>query len=237
MTTIHLVLRYAHISMGMLALLSGAAAMVLPKGSRPHKRSGDAFFVSMLIMAASGTAISIFITPVRGNIMGGTLALYMVATAWATVVRAPGRVGRFEVGAALGGLAIAAAGLVFGLRAASAPNGLLDHYPAAFYFIFGGVALFAAGLDAGVIARGGVTGAARLTRHLWRMCLAMFMATSSFFLGQAKLFPLAVRESGVLKIPVILVVGALLWWLVRVRVVPLVRRRWTLRRSAIPRPT
>jgi hypothetical protein len=43
------------------------------------------------------------------------------------------------------------------------------------------------------------------------MCLAMYMATASFFLGQAKLFPAAVRESGVLTVPVVLVIGAMLY--------------------------
>jgi hypothetical protein len=47
MTTVHLVLRYAHISMGMLALASGAAAMILRKGSRPHRQSGNVFFAKL----------------------------------------------------------------------------------------------------------------------------------------------------------------------------------------------
>ncbi len=72
--------------------------------------------------------------------------------------------------------------------------------------------------------RGGLAGAQRLTRHLWRMCVAMFMATASFFLGQAKLFPPGVRQSGVLALPVLLVIGALVYWLVRVRLWPRLRR-------------
>jgi hypothetical protein len=56
------------------------------------------------------------------------------------------------------------------------------------------------------------------------MCIAMFMATASFFLGQAKLFPADVRASGVLKIPVLLVIGALLYWVIRMQVWPRLRK-------------
>jgi hypothetical protein len=63
------------------------------------------------------------------------------------------------------------------------------------------------------------------------MCLAMLIATASFFLGQAKLFPPAVRASGVLRVPVLLVLGALLYWLVRVQLWPRVRRG---RRTPLP---
>ena len=52
----------------------------------------------------------------------------------------------------------------------------------------------------------------------------MFVATGSFFLGQAKVFPAEVRASGVLKIPVLLVIGAFLYWVIRVQVWPRLRR-------------
>jgi len=82
-----------------------------------------------------------------------------------------------------------------------------------------------------MIARGGVVGAARLTRHLLRMCLAMFMATASLFLGQPKVFPMALRHSGLLPVPVVLVVLALLYSLIRIRVWPWVRRVRAARRA------
>jgi hypothetical protein len=36
-------------------------------------------------------------------------------------------------------------------------------------------------------------GPARVRRHLWRMCFAMFIATGSFFLGQANVLPEPLR--------------------------------------------
>ncbi len=230
MTIEHLILRYAHISMATLALLSGAAALTFRKGSPLHRQSGNVFFVSMLIMSGTATYISIFITPVASNIMGGLMALYLTSTAWLTVWRRPRQTGRLEIGAALLGLVTAIAGITFGLEAASSPNGIMDDFPATGYFIFGSVALLGTVLDVRVIARGGLTGTARITRHLSRMCLAMFMATGSFFLGQAKLFPAEVRESGVLPIPAFLPLALLIYWLIRVRVWPSIRKAWALRR-------
>ena len=231
MTTTHLVLRWAHISMAMVGLVSGAAAMTLRKGSRAHRLSGNAFFVSMLIMSAAGATIALFITPVGANVMGGLTAFYLTATAWTTVWREPGATGRAEIGLALLGLAAAVTGLTFGVQAANSPTGMKDRFPAVGYFVFATVLLLGAALDARMIARGGFTGPARLTRHLARMCLAMFMATGSFFLGQAKYFPAEVRESGVLRIPAFLPLALLVYWLVVVRVWPRLRKLRTPRLS------
>ena len=233
MTTAHLVLRYTHISMGMVGLVSGAVSMSLRKGSRPHLLAGNVFFVSMLIMSGAGAFIAAFLNPNMGNVMGGLLAFYLTATAWMTVRREPGETGRTEIALASLALTTAAAGIAFAIQAANSPTHSLNGYAPVFYVIFASAALLGALLDVRMIARGGFTGAARTTRHLCRMCLAMFMATASFFLGQAKLFSPEVRASGVLRIPVFLVIGAFLFFLIRLRVIPLVRRRARAVRGAV----
>lgn len=224
MTLTHLILRWAHISMGLVGILSGAAALTFRKGSRPHQMVGQVFFVSMLIMSSMGATLAMTYSPNRGNVMGGGITLYMVATAWATVWRKPGETGRLEIALALLGLTVASAGFAFGVMAATAPDNTLDKYHPPLYFIFGSVALLLVAFDVRMIVRGGLMGTSRLTRHLLRMCLAMFMATASLFLGQPKVFPMAVRHSGLLPVPVVLVVLALLYSLIRVRVWPRVRR-------------
>ncbi len=229
MTLTHLILRWAHISMGLVGILSGAAALTFRKGSRPHQLVGHVFFVSMLIMASMGATLAMTYSPNRGNVMGGGMTLYMVATAWATVWRKPGETGRVEIALALLGSTVAAAGFTFSVMAASAPDNMLDKYHPPLYFIFGSVALLLTAFDVRMIARGGITGAARLTRHLLRMCLAMFIATASLFLGQPKVFPMAIRHSGLLPVPVLLVVAALLYSLIRIRVWPRLRRMRTAR--------
>lgn len=229
MTIDHLILRYAHISMGSLALLSGAAAMTFRKGSWLHRHAGNVFFVSMLIMAATGVYISIFITPAMGNVMGGGMTFYLTATAWLTVWRKPGEMGRLETALVFLGLAMAIAGITFGVLAIQSPDGRFSGYGPPLYFIFSAAALLATVLDVRMIARGGFTGTARLTRHLSRMCFAFFIATGSFFFGQAKLFPTEVRESGLLAIPALLPFALLLFWVIRVRVLPLIKKAWAPR--------
>ena len=232
MTTTHLVLRYAHIAMGTLSLLAGAGAMMLRKGSRSHAIAGETFVVAMLLMAGTGTIMSLAIVPVMGNVMGGLLTMYMVITAWATAYRPPRQAGAHEYLGMVFGIAIGVAGIVFGLEAASRTPQRLHGYDAMFYYIFGGIALLGAALDARMIARGGFSGSQRTARHLSRMCLAMYMATMSFFIGQAKLMPAWIREVRLNLIPVLLVVGALIFWLVKIRLLPALKR--VRRASAVP---
>lgn len=229
MTLDHLILRWIHISMGMTALISGFAAMSFLKGSSLHRQSGNVFFVSMLIMAATGTYISIFITPTMGNVMGGSMTFYLTATAWLTVRRMPGQVGRLEVVAAFLGLCVAIAAITFAVWAIQSPTGRFGGYGPPLYVIFGGAALLGVILDVRMLLHGGFKGTARLTRHLTRMCFAFFIATGSFFFGQAKLFPVAIRESGVLSIPALLPFALLLYWVIRVRIWPKLRRGRALR--------
>src|SRR5258708_3916868 len=78
----------------------------------------------------------------------------------------------------------------------------------------GSVALLAAAGDVRMLVRGGVFGAQRVARHLWRMCFGLFIATGSFlaqrrviaFLGGPKIMLLA-------ALPSILMI----FWLIRVR--------------------
>jgi len=231
--TAHLLLRWIHIAMGTLALGAGASAMLLPKGSRAHARAGTLFFGAMMTMAGSGAVLAAFFVPNAGNVMGGLLASYLTLTGWTTVWREPRRTGRLEIAGALLGAFTAIAGFRWGVEAVAGTRQMLDGYPYQLYFAFGGAALIGAALDARMIARGGCGGAQRTSRHLTRMCLAMYMATASFFLGQAKLFPVAVRESGVLTVPVVLVIGAMLYWLVRVRLWAAVRRLRAHRPAAL----
>lgn len=206
---------------------------MLRKGSRWHRYSGNAFFVSMLIMSALGAFIAAFLKPSMGNVMGGLLTFYLVLTAWTTVWRKPGETGALEIGGAVLGVATFAAAAMWARAASAAPTHRFGGYPVAFFMIFGGVILFATLLDVRMIIRGGIRGTPRITRHLWRMCVAMFMATASFFLGLAsKRFPAAVRESGLTVVPVILVVVALVYFLLRIRVLPLWRQRRAMRLAA-----
>jgi hypothetical protein len=228
------VLLAVHSTAGMLALLGGAASMANPKGSARHKGWGNLFFISMMTLTATGVYMAMVIRPVMGNVMGSGVPLYLTATAWLTMRREPNRVGRLEVVALLWGVTVFVAGVTFGRMALDHPRGTLDGYPAPFYFVMAGVAMLGCIFDIRMIARGGVAGVARTTRHLIRMCAALLMLTTAFFLGRARDFPIEIRESGVLKIPVFLMLGLFLYWLVKVRAVPMLRRFRSRRAIVIP---
>jgi uncharacterized membrane protein len=233
MTLGHLILRYAHITCGLLALGAAAGAMVYPKGSTLHRQHGNLFVIAMVVMSLTGLYISLFITPVYANIMGGSMAFYLTVTAWLAAWRKPEETGRLEIAAMIWGFAVAAVGVTFGVLALDSPNRMLQGFPHVGYFVFATAALAGALLDFRMINRGGFTGSARTARHLSRMCFAMFMATGSFFLGQAKLFPAEVRQSGVLLIPAFLPFALLIYWMIRIRLWPSIRKGWALR--SVPR--
>lgn len=220
MATVQLLLRYTHITAGLLTLSCGLLAMSLPKGTRPHRLAGNVFFGSMVVLASGGIVLSLVRVPNMGNIMGGLTALYMVTTAWTTVLRPPGRTGRSEVVAALGGLVVGGGATALGVQAANSPDGLFYGYPPLMYFIFAGVLFAASALDVRMILRGGVLGLPRTVRHLTRMSLAFFMATASFFFGQPKFVPAFLRDTGLYVVAGLLPLGLMLFFLVRVRVWP-----------------
>jgi peptidoglycan/LPS O-acetylase OafA/YrhL len=121
-----------------------------------------------------------------------------------------------DFGAMLVALTIGIAGIYFGFEALNSPSGTKDGFPAPPYFIFGAVALLAGLLDIRMLLARGIQGAHRLARHLWRMCFALCIATASFFLGQAQVFPEPIRIIPLLAIPVVVVLLLMLYWLARV---------------------
>ena len=212
-----------HIGAGGLALASGAAALAVRKGGRGHSLAGTVFFVSMLAMSGIGAAVAPFL-PQRISAVAGLITFYLTITGWMTVRRPAGAVGRFEIATLILALAAAAADFTFALQGANRPNGLLDGQPSQPGFIFGVLALFAAALDVRILLSGGVAGSNRAARHLWRMCAALFIAATSLFLGQPKVFPSFLRGSPVLLLPEVAVLGLMIFWLFRVRSVGARRR-------------
>lgn len=58
---------FAHVAGGSLALVAGARALAVRKGSRRHALAGTIFFASMLAMAAIGAAVSPLLVTARGD--------------------------------------------------------------------------------------------------------------------------------------------------------------------------
>jgi hypothetical protein len=67
-----------------------------------------------------------------------------------------------------------------------------------------------------MIRAGGLRGPARIRRHLWRMCTALFIAAASFFLGPVRRIPEPLRIPALRLIP-LLVLVTMAYWLWRYR--------------------
>jgi hypothetical protein len=106
---------------------------------------------------------------------------------------------------------------VLGLRAAANPTGLPDGDTPAIYFVFAGLAAMAAAFDLRMILRGGIAGARRVARHLWRMCFALFVASGSLFLGQPQVFPAPLRGSPLLIGLAVAPLVVMVFWMLKVR--------------------
>lgn len=198
-----------HVAAGTAGVLSGAGALALRKGSHLHRRIGLVFAVSMLAMAASGAVIATFERPSRLNVVAGLVTFYLVATGWAAGRRSAAGPGPFDRAALAYALATGATALAFASVSGRAT--------AIACLVFAAVVLLCAASDIRMIARGGLSGRPRVARHLGRMGLALWIAVASLFLGQAKVFPPAVRRAGLLPVPVLLVAAVVFFWLVRVR--------------------
>jgi uncharacterized membrane protein len=198
-----------HVAAGTLALASGAAALSVKKGARLHRAFGTVFFVAMFITAAVGTYLGLAAGE-RLAAFPGTVTLYLLVTAWATVRRHEGHSGLFEAAALVVAGALTVAGAVFGIQATNAGAAVT-------FYIFALVAALGGGGDLRLIRRGGLTGAPRVARHLWRMCAALLIAAFSFFIGQQKVMPEYVRGSPFLFVPPFTVLALMVIWLVYVR--------------------
>jgi uncharacterized membrane protein len=205
-----------HICGAVIGLISGFMTMMFRKGSGLHAVAGTVFFVSMLCMSSSAVYIATFLRPNKGNVLVAVLTFYLVATAWVTARRREAKVGVFD---RIGFLVVAAngvSGIIWGLQAVRSPAGG-NGFPAPAYFIFGTVSVLFAVADVRMIRSGGVAGAKRIARHLVRMSTALLIATLSLYPGRPQVFSEALRQSHLLLIPHILLIGAMVFHLVRVR--------------------
>jgi uncharacterized membrane protein len=202
-----------HICGAIAGLLSGAMAVIFRKGSGWHAAAGTVFFASMLGMTTSAAYIAAFLRPNRLNLLAATLTFYLVVTAWIAARRREARVGSGDRALLLLVLAAGLAGMTWGFQRVS--GWLTDGMPAAAYFNFGAAALLCVRSDVRMLARGGVSGTQRITRHLWRMCNALLITALSFYPGQARLFPASWRETNLLMVPHLLLFGVMLFWLYR----------------------
>ena len=224
-----------HILGGSIGLMAGTVAMIARKGDRPHPVSGNIFTIAMLTLATSGLWLAILKSQIS-NVIASVLTFYLIGSAWLAGRRSEGA-GPLDWAGLFVCMASAAGVLTLGFRAVLNGKGTDNGAPAIMSFIFAGILLLAAFGDVRLLARGGISGRPRIVRHFWRMCVGLFIATGSFFLGQPQVFPPALRGSIYLVVPALLPLPLMIFWLIRVRYKNAYRIRPALEfaRSAKPR--
>lgn len=206
---------WIHIAAGLIAIVAGFVALHVRKGGPTHVASGRAFAVAMLAMTLSAGLIASLLRPNPGNTVAAGLTLYLVATAWLAVRIGPERARPLYLALTTFAIGLGGYDLALVRVAWQAPGRLVDGIPAAALIMFGVVTLIAVIGDLRLLRRGRLQGPSRILRHLWRMGFALWIAALSFFLGQADEFPIAVRQSGVLFLPPLVVTASLLFWVLR----------------------
>jgi hypothetical protein len=196
-----------------------------------HRLSGRIFLYAMLSLGISGALIAI-IKWQPANIVGGAIAVYMVATGVLTLRGRDDSSNLIDAAGIALAIGIVYFSLTIGLRVLHSPSGKIDGVPPTPLFAFAGVTLLAILGDLRVMIKRGLQGRQRLIRHLWRMCFSLFIASGSFFIGQAKVIPRPIRIFPLLAIPAFLPLVLLLYWVARVSLT-----QWYRRRAELVRPT
>ena len=226
---LHQAIMWFHIACGMVAVGAGTVAVASRKGGASHGTAGTWFVAAMLGLGVTASILEPFRLLNPGSPLVGIFVCYFVLTSWVTARSRDGKTGKFELVVGLVALGFAAATAWGGFNQSSTPVGAGPVYIAA------GLSAVAGLSDIRAFLRGTLTPVQRISRHLWRMCFAFFIATGSFFLGQQDILPAAVRGSPILFLLGFAPLAVMLFWLVRARFAKALRKL-TLRAPAAPAP-
>ncbi|HMK31253.1 MAG TPA: hypothetical protein VK473_16335, partial [Terriglobales bacterium] len=148
------------------------------------------------------------------------MTVYFVITALTTVRPVSSWTRGSNVAALAVAVGLAIVDSVGGVKAWESPRGFLNGVPFAMYFFVATVMALAAIGDVRIMQFGIPRGGPRLARHLWRMCFALFIAAGSFFSIRervAKILPEPFTTAPMRTLPILLLFGAMFYWLWRVR--------------------
>jgi hypothetical protein len=228
---------FAHIAGGAVALLAGVAAICAPKGSRLHRRAGNLFFLSMLVMATFAAVLAVVRPGQIINLFIAGFAFYLVGTAWLAARRPDGVAGTAEKAALAVSLILCApfAMVIFQIATGIALFRTAFRIEGAILIAlcsFASVIALAAIGDARVVLAGGLSGRSRIARHLWRMCFGLTLATGSAFTnGFARFLPGPYHVPTVFFLPQFIPLIVLVYWMARVWLTP-----WAKRRAGVSSP-
>lgn len=207
-----------HFVAGLVSIIAGSIALSVAKGGPLHRQSGMVFTSAMVVLGLTAAGIGSY-ERVPGQVLGGLVAAYLVFTAMTTVKSLPGSSPRFHLPLMGLAFALAMAMLYGGVTEWLDPSMPVAGRPRVVPPLVAGTVMLLAALgDLRAMRAGGLGGSRRLTRHLWRMCFGLFVATGSFFLGQMRFIPEPLRLLPLLLVLAFAPLLFLAYWMWRVRV-------------------
>jgi uncharacterized membrane protein len=211
------ILTLLHIASGALAVLAGALAIGVRKGGRIHVRAGRWFVRLMVLSSLSGAVIGLirfedfFIT-----FFAGLLGAYLVLSGWLTAKSPAGPAKRAELGMSIVNAMTFLSLTGLGVLALNRADGAMFGFAGENYLFLAGMSGIALIGDISRVFRGSISRKHQIARHLWRMLLGFFIAAGSAFTGPgASAFPEAVQASGILALPELLILLAMLFYLIK----------------------
>lgn len=210
-------LEFLHIVTGTLAVSSGLLGLFVSKGSVTHRMAGRVFTCAMILLGFTGIALAQQV-PMAISAVAGAVIIHLVITGSLAARAMPGAWQMIDTAAPIVSLAIGLSSLAFAWEAWEGVDGLKDGFTATPYGFFGALMLVVAALDLKHRLDADTTIVARRCRHIWRMSLALFIATGSLFTGSgATVFPAWLQASGLLSVPEPLILLTMIYWLIRLR--------------------
>jgi hypothetical protein len=212
-----------HVVAGGLAIVLGAVALLVKKGGTIHRRSGMLFVYAMLVMGATASILEFLKSAAPSNVVAALMSVYFVGTALTTVRPASRWTRAINIASLAVALGLALLTFVGGVKGVNSPGlssgGVPFRTIGVMSFILAAVLLLSAAGDVRIMRFGMPRGGPRLARHLWRMCFALFIAAGTFFSIRervAKILPEPLTTGPMRALPILLLFGAMFYWMWRV---------------------
>jgi len=203
-----------HALSGTIGILAGFATLLVEKATPRHMTLGTVFVIAMLFLGVSGSLVA-YSRSISLSLINGLLLCYLIGSSWLTINNKANKPQIIEKMLAVIPLGLCFSLIHFAQVAAESPTGKLDSFSAPVFYFFAFIAGISFVSDIVYFMKGGYSGHQKTIRHLWRMCFPLFMATAAFFLGQAKLFPAPMQNIFLLAAPVVFVIIAMFYWLLK----------------------
>jgi hypothetical protein len=203
-----------HTPAGTIGLIAAVVALFASKGTELHRKAGNYFTVSMLIMLISGFVAALLKESTEDMFLSAAV-MYTVFTAWLTMHHKINETGFLEHVALawIVVIAIAAFFISSGWREVNAPNA---------YLFWAGFAVLCAIGDVRNLYWAGLSGIQRVIRHVWRIGFSFLWAALAFTDKIVKILGSNVKELPVEQVlyivapPTMLILIVILYWIINI---------------------